>query len=107
LRFLTERIIRDERFTVNRKKTRVSRQSARQIVTGLVVNEAVATPRDLRRTLRAILHHAEKEGLAAQNRDGRKDYPAYLQGMIAYVNAASPRHAAELRVKLAQMREQG
>ncbi|MBA3822729.1 MAG: RNA-directed DNA polymerase [Ktedonobacterales bacterium] len=106
LRFLTERIIRDEHFTVNRKKTRVARQSARQIVTGLVVNEAVATPRDLRRTLRAILHHAEKEGLAQQNREGRKDYPAYLQGMIAYVNAASPRHAAVLRTQLGKLRGQ-
>ena len=106
LRFLTERIIRDEHFTVNRAKTRVSGQAARQLVTGLVVNQAVATPRDLRRTLRAILHHAETEGLAAQNRDGRKDYAAYIQGMIAYVNAASPQHAAQLRDKLTKVRGQ-
>ncbi len=103
LRVLAERIIRDEHFAVNRSKTKISRQSARQIVTGMVVNQQVGTPRTLRRQLRAILHNAEKEGLAAQNRDQRKDFGAYLQGMIAYVNAGNPKHAAKLKADLAKI----
>jgi RNA-directed DNA polymerase len=104
LRIMAERIIRDEHFTVNRAKTKVARQSARQVVTGLVVNQQVGTPRALRRRLRAILHNAAQEGLAAQNREGRQDYAAYLQGMIAYVNAGNPAHAVKLRAGLDQVR---
>lgn len=103
LRIVVERIIPDESFTVNRAKTKVARQSARQIVTGLVVNEQVNTPRSLRRQLRAILHNASRDGLPAQNRESRADYTAYLQGMIGYVQASNPAHAAKLRTELAKV----
>ncbi len=106
LRIVAERIIRDEHFTVNRAKTKIARQSARQVVTGLVVNQQVGTPRTLRRQLRAILHHAEHDGLAAQNHEGRRDYAAYLQGQIAYVNAGNPAQAVKLREGLARVRRQ-
>jgi RNA-directed DNA polymerase len=100
LRTLTQRIIDDERFQSNPKKTRIARQSARQIVTGLVVNNAPAVPRRERRRLRAILHNAEKTGLDAQNREQRPNFRAYLNGMIAYIHMASARHAAQLRAGL-------
>jgi retron-type reverse transcriptase len=109
VRIVAQRIIADERFAVNATKTRLARRSARQVVTGLVVNDGIATPRELRRRLRATLHNAEQAGLEAQNRDGRADFPSYLQGLIAFVNAANPRHALWLRASLrrAVAREQG
>src|SRR5262249_3086559 len=58
LRVSAQRIIAAEHFTTNTTKTRIARRSSRQTVTGLVVNERVATPRRLRRQLRAILHNA-------------------------------------------------
>jgi hypothetical protein len=100
LRTAVQRIVADERFTVNVKKTRVARRSARQTVTGLVVNDGLAAPRQTRRRLRAILHNAGKTGLAAQNRDQRRDFRAYLQGLIGHVHAASARHAAPLAAGL-------
>jgi retron-type reverse transcriptase len=93
-------IIQDERFVVNAAKTRVANPNTRQIVTGLVVNEALSTPRPLRRRLRAMLHNASKQGLAAQNRAGHRDFRAYVLGMIAYVQAANPQQAAALRASL-------
>ena len=39
------------------------RQSARQTVTGIVVNERPGVPRQVRRRMRAILHRARAEGL--------------------------------------------
>jgi retron-type reverse transcriptase len=99
-RAAVQRIIADERFTVNVKKTRIARRSARQTVTGLVVNDGLATPRQTRRRLRAILHNAGKTGLAGQNRDQRRDFRAYLQGLIGHVHAASARHAAPLAASL-------
>ncbi len=92
-----QRIINEERFVVNTAKTRIARPHTRQIVTGLVVNEQLGTPRALRRRLRAILHNANRDGLEAQNRAGHSNFRAYLLGMIAYVHAANPRHAAALR----------
>jgi RNA-directed DNA polymerase len=35
--------------------------------------------------LRAILHGAKKTGLAAQNREQRPNFEAWLRGKIAYV----------------------
>jgi RNA-directed DNA polymerase len=88
---------REDLLTVTRPKTRLAERSTRQVVTGLVVNDGVAAPRELRRRLRAIVHNASKEGVAAQNREGRASYAAYLRGLIAFVESANPRHAQRLR----------
>lgn len=100
IRVVARRIVRDERFAVNAAKTRVARRSARQMVTGLVVNDGIGAPRALRRRLRAILHNAEQSGLAAQNRDERSNFGGYLRGLIAFVHAAGPQHATRLRASL-------
>ncbi len=94
------RIIADERFVLNNAKTRIARSNTRQIVTGLVVNKQLATPRTLRRRLRAILHNARTQGLEAQNRDGRRNFQAYLSGLIAFVHSANSQHAEALRLSL-------
>src|SRR5262249_4532264 len=67
LRRVVRGIIAEEQFVVNTAKTRLARRSARQTVTGLVVNDGISTPRQLRRRLRAILHNAQVTGLAVQN----------------------------------------
>lgn len=100
VRQVAQRIVQAEHFTVNKDKTRIARRAARQVVTGLVVNDGVATPRELRRRLRAILHNAGKNNLEAQNRESRRDFRAYLQGQIAHVHAANANHAARLRSEL-------
>lgn len=89
-------IIAEEGFIVHDSKTRFYRQSNRQIVTGIVVNERANTPRELRRKVRAILHNAMKTGLEAQNRNGYPDFRAYLHGLIGYIHEANPTHAREL-----------
>jgi RNA-directed DNA polymerase len=94
-------IARDEGFAVNEKKTRVQRASHSQRVTGVVVNGDVpAVPRVTLRKLRAILHQAQKTGLAAQNRHGHPYFEGYVRGMIAYVHMVNPKQAAPLREAL-------
>ncbi|WP_435020306.1 reverse transcriptase family protein [Tundrisphaera sp. TA3] len=88
-----------EGFRVNEAKTRVLRRNAAQTVTGLVVNDRPGVPRDEVRRLRAILHRARTEGLAAQNRDGHPDFRAYLLGKIAFVGMARPEAGAKLRAE--------
>jgi hypothetical protein len=90
----------DEGFAVNPKKTRVKRPESRQTVTGLVVNVTPAVPRDVVRRVRAILHRARTEGLAAQNRDGHPHFRAWVEGMIAYIAMARPEAGAKLRADL-------
>lgn len=96
-------IVSDEGFTVNEEKTRVQRRSQAQEVTGLVVNQRAKAPRQLIRRIRAILHRAEREGLAAQNRDGHEHFAAWLGGMIAYIAMTDPATAARYRAQLERL----
>jgi RNA-directed DNA polymerase len=88
-----------ERFTVNEKKTRVMRRNTAQCVTGVVVNDKPSVPRDLIRRLRAILHRAKRTGLDAQNREGRENFRAWLDGTIAFVSMVRPDAGAKLRAE--------
>lgn len=89
----------DEAFTVNEKKTRVQRPNSRQTVTGVVVNRRPNVPRDIVRRLRAILHHAKTEGLAAQNRENHEHFEAWVSGMISYINMVNPEQGKKLKAQ--------
>jgi hypothetical protein len=90
----------EEGFAVNQKKSRVLRRNNAQQVTGLVVNDRPGVRRREVRRLRAILHKARTEGLEKQNREGRPNFMAWLQGKIAYVGMARPEAGARLREEL-------
>jgi retron-type reverse transcriptase len=93
-------IAADEGFAVNPKKTRVLRRNQAQRVTGLVVNDRPGVARREVRRLRAVLHHARREGLDYQNREGRTNFVAWLQGKIAYVSMVRPEVGARLTAEL-------
>ncbi len=59
-------MVEGEGFVINIAKTRVLRSSDRQIVTGIVVNDGLNVTRKYLRSLRAILHNIENEGIEAQ-----------------------------------------
>jgi retron-type reverse transcriptase len=96
-----------EGFRVNPKKTRVQRRNTAQKVTGLVVNDRPGVPRSEVRRLRAILHRAKTEGLAAQNRDGHPHFLAWLEGKIAYVGMVRPEVGKKLRDEMAALVKRG
>ncbi|QDU36553.1 Reverse transcriptase (RNA-dependent DNA polymerase) [Maioricimonas rarisocia] len=91
---LITRIVRDERFRVNRKKRKVIRNNQRQTVTGVVVNQHLNIRRDEFDRLKAILHNCRKHGPASQNRDDHPDFAAHLRGRIAHVMQLN-RHRGE------------
>lgn len=93
-------IIRAERFRINRRKTRFMRSSLRQEVTGVIVNEKLNVAREEYGRLKAILHNAQRTGLAAQNRKGRADFRAYLLGRIAHLRQIHPERANRLKAAL-------
>jgi retron-type reverse transcriptase len=92
-------IAQDEGFAVNEKKSRVMRQSTAQTVTGVVVNDKSSVSRIELRQLRSILHRAKSEGIDAQNRDGRPNFRAWLEGKIAFVNMVRPDTGAKLKAE--------
>src|SRR5579862_452220 len=90
-------IVDNEKLTVNEDKTRVQRPNSRQTVTGIVVNKRPNISRRTTKRLRAILHQARKNGLAAQNRQKRDNFVNWLGGMIAYVQMVNPEKGRRLR----------
>ena len=90
-------IAENETFDVNEEKTRIQRVDTAQMVTGIVVNKRPGVPRKLARRLRAILHRAKKEGLAAQNRENKPHFEAWLRGMISYVAMVNPGQGKSLQ----------
>ena len=96
-------IVGDEKLTVNETKTRVQRPNMRQTVTGIVVNQRPNVSRRVTKRLRAILHQAKKNGLAAQNRDKRENFEFWLDGMIAYVQMVNPEKGKKLKEQFKQV----
>ena len=94
-RWWVDQVCQQEGFTVHQDKFRVIRDSQRQVVTGIVVNEALRIPRELRRRYRAILHNCQKNGVEAEAR-GNPRFKEYLRGFAAYLNMVQPKEGAAL-----------
>ena len=94
LRLLATRVVEEEGFAVNERKTQVRRNGSRQMVTGVVVNDVLGLSRQDRRRLRAAIHHYVKARAAGNDDRGQL---ARLDGKVAYVsmlNAAQARRLA-------------
>ena len=90
-----KRIIRDEKFEPNHKKTHFMNQSSRKIITGVSVASGVklTIPKSKKREIRKNVYFILTKGLAEhQRRIGYHD-PAYLKrliGMLCYWRAIEP-----------------
>lgn len=83
-------IVEKSGYRVARQKTKIMGAHVRQLVTGLVVNERVRLPRELRRWLRAVQHDAVTHGLevAVQRSGGESE--ARLRGYLALLGMVEP-----------------
>ncbi len=88
---LATQIVTEEGFEVNRSKTRTRRRGGRQVVTGVVVNEKLTLPREVRRRLRAELHQLS---LTDQPDPQRLEQ---ARGRLAYLAMVNPEQAKSLR----------
>jgi hypothetical protein len=87
---LVARIVGDEGFTLNYRKTRVMRNGGRQHVTGVVVNSRPNVPRSEFDQLKAVLTNSVRHGPVGQNRENHLDFRAHLAGRVAHVSAVNP-----------------
>jgi len=76
-RYVVQKIIKDENFLINKKKTRLMGLRKKKEVTGLVINqEKAVVGRHLYRILRAKIHHLFV---------GRSDNFSHVNGWLAFV----------------------
>jgi RNA-directed DNA polymerase len=100
---LMERVVKSCRFVLHADKRRIMRRSARQTVTGIVVNEKPNISRRDFDALKATLVNCVRSGPSTQNRKGHDDYRAHLRGKIAHVVSVNPRRGAKLMAIFAKI----
>jgi RNA-directed DNA polymerase len=94
---LVTKIVRSERFRINRKKRKVIRNNQCQIVTGVVVNEVLNISRRDFDRLKAILNNCQRHGPSTQNREEHPDFAAHLLGRVAHVTQINPSRGQKLQ----------
>jgi RNA-directed DNA polymerase len=94
---LVWRIIDEEGFDVNHRKTRVMHKCGRQRLCGLVVNAHLNIDRRYYDRLKAILTNCLRHGLDTQNREQHPHFREHLNGRVAYVEQINPARGARLR----------
>ena len=79
-------------------------QHQRQVVTGLVVNEKVALPREKRRLLRAMLHRLDRWG---ELDEGEMASLATINGHLAFLAMVAPEEFVRQRADVALLLKAG
>ena len=82
----TQKIIREENFTMHPDKLMIMRPHNRQSVTGIVVNEKLTISRKDRRKFRSFLHHFQQQGHEALSLKMNKNVIDYGKGYFAFIN---------------------
>jgi len=83
-------IVNDEGFQLNEVKSRFMSKGTRQIVCGLVVNEAVGFGREKYLKIRATIHNCKKYGPHSQHKGNAPYFKEHLIGRIAFLKKLSP-----------------
>lgn len=97
--WVVTKIVNEEGFLVNEEKTRIMNSPARQIVTGLIVNDGVRLTRKDLRKMRAFFHRCETQGFARVSAEIGKDAQAVARGYYSYVHMVTPAVARAMREK--------
>lgn len=100
---LIQQIVRQERFAVNKSKSRILRAHQRQTVTGVVVNEKLNVARTEFDRMKAILTNCLRHGPASQNREHVDDFYSHLKGRIAYISMLNPSRGLQLQALFARI----
>lgn len=97
LRAWVGKIVAEEGYSVNHRKTRLMTRAHAQTVCGLVVNEHANLRRHDFDRLRAILHRCATQGPASQADRPLNEWRQHLLGRIAWAEQVNPAKARRLR----------
>ena len=82
------KVFKEYKFKINPKKTRVMRKDTQQLVTGIVVNEKLQSPRNIRKFLRQECYYIEKYGLEDHLLIRGVSTPNYLERLLGMADHA-------------------
>lgn len=97
------RIIIEEGFQANLRKTRFMPSSQRQHAAGLVMNEKPNVTRRDFDQLKAILKNSIKTGPESQNLESHPDFKSHLWGRIGWIGLSNPQRAPKLAALFEQI----
>jgi RNA-directed DNA polymerase len=90
----TRKVLLQEGYKLNEKKTRLMQKHQRQEVTGIVVNEKLHAPKTTRRELRQKLYYIKKYGIDSHiqfNQIGQANYVKHLLGIANFILFVNPK----------------
>ena len=91
-----DRVIRDEGFKINKKKTVIMRTPHRQMITGLVLNEnGVRVPKKYLKKVRAMIHNADQ----LMSKGGSPDNIDEIKGRLSFIKMVMPEYARKTHKK--------
>ena len=91
-----DRVIRDEGFKINKKKTVIMRTPHRQMITGLVLNEnGVRVPKKYLKKVRAMVHNADQ----LMGKGGSPDNIDEIKGRLSFIKMVMPEYAKKTHKK--------
>src|ERR1051325_10311440 len=73
------------------------RAAVSQRAAGLVINNAINTPRECYDNLKAILHNCVRRGPESQNLHGIPNFRAHLAGRIIHITMFNPSRGKKLQ----------
>lgn len=85
---LVREVLSDEGLNLNEEKTRLMLPHQRQEVTGIVVNEKLQAPREMRRRLRQAVYYIDKHGLGSHlehTSETRANHVRHLMGIANFI----------------------
>lgn len=89
----TQEMVDAHGFSLNQSKTRVFRNSSRQEVTGIVVNEKLSVDRKTLRRFRAVMFQVEKDGPEGKHFGQAANVIAGLTGYAHFLKMVDPKRA--------------
>ena len=93
-------VLEDEGLEINNKKTRLMHRHQRQEVTGVIVNNKMQAPREIRRRLRQEVYYIKKHGLSShldRTENYRANYLRHLLGIANYITFINPKDTEAMK----------
>jgi len=87
-------VLSSEKFSINENKIRLMHTHQRQEVTGIVTNEKLQVPRELRKKFRQEIYYIQKFGLDShieRTQNTRSHYIRHLLGMANFIHFVNPK----------------
>jgi hypothetical protein len=94
-----KKIVSDEGFQVNDKKTKVMRNPNKMIVTGLLINDRIRIPKKQLRIVRSFLHNCKEKGVKEISDLIGKDALLVAKGYLSFIKMVQPEVALSLEHK--------